>query len=412
VTIPWMYGYFVDFTGATGFARYPGYLITDIVSQVAETATVEFQVCVADDFHMGVFCGSPARPTVMSVETQIPKYSSYKLKINATFPAAERRSWLDNKPVDRPEEWDEVENVNAPATMSDSVWKHLGLRSAPIKIDPMKLPIKKTVPQSGIVEFIDRALETTLPIAEKLSKLGMLLDAHMITEQPHPMQIRQIPYSVAADLPQYTERLKTLNHNGMSLPDDECFGTKEKETDIHRLLTETKSWLDNKPWKQTDPEGTPIFSIYNGPGIPSDDAGQLHDAIPPLFDFWTGGTIIICDIMATEMHRGQLLFVYNTFPEDVSYADATQTYFTTYDLSEGRGTIALMLPYMSQEPFKQTVQINDTKGKTNATGKLTCFVQNALRGSDTVAPDVDIVLFKSYGKDFQLGVYGNMTSIK
>jgi hypothetical protein len=400
VTVPWMFGYFVDFTRATGEAAYPGYMITDIVSSVAETAEVEFHVCVADDFHMGVFCGTPTRPTVMAVNTDIPKYSTYKQKIDASFPVPTQL-----------EEWDGVDELGRAPNLSDSVWKHLGMRSAPMKIDPMKLPIKKTVPQSGIVEFIDRALETTLPIAEKISKLGMLLDAHMITEQPHPMQLRAIPYSVAADLPQYTERLKTLNHNGMSLPDDECFGTKEKETDIHKLLTETKSWVANTTWKGTDVEGTPIFSIFNGPGVPSTKAGQLHDAIPPLFDFWTGGTIIICDVMATEMHRGQLLFVYNTFPEDINYADATQTYFTTYDLSEGRGTIALMLPYMSQEPFKRTVQVDDTKGRTNSTGKLTCFVQNSLRSTTTVASDVDVVIFKAYGKDFQLGVYGNMTSV-
>jgi len=385
VTVPWIFPYFTDFSIATGFADIShGQVQVYLNTIVAEPVTVTVYVSVGDDFHMGVYAGCPAGPKIMKWFPFVPEYEELTTEIDATFPTAyTENNWELEEPA-------EVSKFNSP--MSTSMHQFFDR-------------VRVTRAQSGIVEFIDRALETTLPLVEKVSKLGALLDAHMITEQPHPIQMRQIPYSIAADLPQYIERLRTMNHNGLSLPDEHCFGTTEKETDIHKLLTTTKSWIGNTSWSGSDQAGSELFTLYNGPDIAYTLPGQLHDIVPHLYEFWTGSTIYIFDVIATEMHRGQLLFVFNTYPEDVAFADATQTYFATYDLAEGRGTIAIELPYMSASPYKDVAA--GARGDINSTGLLKCFVLNPLRSTTTVSPDVDIVAYKSYGKDFRLGVYGN-----
>jgi PIN domain nuclease of toxin-antitoxin system len=376
VTIPWVSPYFVEYTIPTGFPVDFGVLSLGMEVFEAEELTVEMYISAGDDFSLGYFSGCPVQ--LWDTTKLALQFSSTATKFDATFP---------------PKKEDSMEMLFPSDIMSRSMQKRI-------------IPILKTQKQGGIVEFVKRAVETTLPLVDAVSDLGNLLDAHMVTEQPSPMQIRNIPYSVAADLPQYTERLKTLNHNGLSLPDRYCFGTAEKETDIHKMLTCTKSWTKNFSWPQSATVGTQLFTFFNGPDIPLDIAGQLHDQIPQGFRYWAGSTVYIFDIIATEMHRGQLLFTYNTAPSDISFTDATQTYFATYDLAQGRGTIALQLPFLAAYPFREVPKKGGTRNADNATGKLQCFVINPLRSTATVAPNVDIVVYKSYGGDFQLAMYG------
>lgn len=382
VTVPWINPFFVEFTQSTGFPATPGTLSVGVEGFQKETLTLELYTCVGDDFSLGVFTGAPI--DIFEYAPLTPVIAQVDTQYQAVFP-----------PVLHKE--DSMEMLFPSDLMSRSMQRKI-------------IPILRTRKEGGIVEFVDRAVATTLPLVDAISDLGNLLDAHMVTEQPNPMQIRNIPYSVAADLPQYTERLKTLNHNGLSLPDQYCFGAAEKETDIHKLLTTTKSWYDEADWKAADAVGTQLFTLYNGPGGKRGVEGQLHDHLPLVYRYWTGSTIFIFDIIATEMHRGQLLFTYNTAPEDIAFADATQTYFATYDLAQGRGTIALQLPYLAAVPFKEVGLSTEYRGDYNATGKLQCFVLNPLRSTVTVSPNVEIIIYKSYGEDFQLSVYGEVTS--
>jgi len=384
VTIPWIFPYFTDFTPATGFGGSHGDLVVSLETEVNRTITLELYLSVGDDFHMGVYNGWPSGKPLEWNPVVPYNYTETPTRNDGTYPLP------PNEPTP-----DDIVIVGGPKSrpinMSDSL---------------LQFVTRRTQMESGIISFVDRALETTLPIVEKISALGNLLDAHMITDQPPPMQIRNIPYSIASDLPQFTERLRSTNHNALSLPDKYCFGVSEAETNIHKLLTDTKSWIGNYSWKASAKEGDVILDLYNGPESNSRADGQLHDVLPNLFEYWQGSTIYIFDVIASELHRGQLTFVFNTAPDDIAYADATQTYFTTFDLSEGRGTIAIQLPYLSESPYKE-VAGNALRGPKNATGILKCFVQNPLRSSNVVYPDVEIVAYKTYGKDFRLGIYGN-----
>lgn len=399
ITIPWLRPtftaltpYYANLGGSPDLTR----LVINL-DTYDKTGPVFFEihVCVGDDFHMGVYMGAPAFCFVPNVALNYTK--------SVTALAVAPEPTLISK-FTKPEsgKTKSVKPKSEKCCMID--WNFNETFS--VSCFPTLFPVSKlTKPESGIVSFIDRALETTLPIAENISALMSLLDAHMITEQPAPLQWRKIPYSVATDNVQYTERMLTTNHNGMSLPDKDCFGTTTAETSIHNLITGTKTWLTNVAWNATDVSGTELYRVYTGPEPSNGLPGYMSQVIPNNFGYWTGSTKYIFDIIGTEMHRGQVLLVFNTIPEGVAYTDATQTYFCTYDLSQGRGTIAVSLPYLSPVPYTRTEQ-GTTVVPANHTGLLQVFVQNPLRATSTVAASVDIVVYKTYGDDFQLGVYG------
>lgn len=273
-----------------------------------------------------------------------------------------------------------------------------------LRFEHKEIPYITTKNEAGVIEFIDRALETTLPIAEAVSELGSLLDAHPITYQPYPVHVRTRPLGIATDLVNYKETLVTTNHNGMSLPDKETFGMLGKETDIKNLLTGIKCLEAYFPWNAADKPGTILREFGTGP---SPKKATLIDQLPRLFNYWRGGTIYIFDIIATEQHRGQLIFSYSPSGKKANtVSEATQTYFTTYDLTKGRGTIAIMCPYLSPIQYSAVSNLDGT-GDWTYPGILQVFVQNPLRASTTVAPNVEVLVYKTYASDFDVSVLGN-----
>jgi hypothetical protein len=369
ITIPWIYPTFVAFTGASGLADDSTSVLRMLLfndSSEEVTVRIRADIAVGDDFHLGLYLGGSAAYTL---------YESARLQpFNVT-----------QEPV--------TVDYTFPTTRASAI------------------PFLPTRPQSGMLQFVERAIENTLPLMEVVSALGLELDAHMMTEQSHIVQQRKRPFSANTDLPVMTERLLTLNHNGMTLPDTTCFGSSSSETDIYNLLQNTKSLVDRFEWSESDALGTRLKDYWAGPDVPNAGDGNIHSKIPSMFNYYTGGTRLIFDVQATEIHRGQLLLAYKPIHPDtdsnpVGFKEATQTYFTTLDLSSGRATLAVDLPYLSPRPQTNVTHLGEARSQKNSTGILSIFVQNPLRSTTTVAPAVQVVVYKSYMSDFQLGVYG------
>jgi len=344
-SVPWLQSAFTNYSDGS-ITSGSLYIYMDNFNTENTPIIYEISVCLGDDFHMGVFLGASKFV-----------YEAWK-----------------------------------PANVTTQY--------------PIPLVAIPTVPESGIIEQIGRVIETTIPIVDNVSALAELLDATPLTVQPTPLWQRKVPYSIATDNVQYIERLMTTNHNGMSLPDKDCFGSSTSECDIHNLLVGTKSYLETVSWPASATAGEVLFKTPIGPnGLPGYD-GQLVDVIPSIFNKWTGGCLVMFDIIATEMHRGQLYISYTpNSVDDISYAGAPQTYFTTVDLSSGRGTVCLFCPYLSHIPYRTSIGDEPETNQTHS-GKIMVFVQNPLRATSTVSPNVDIVIYKAYADDFSLAVYG------
>lgn len=373
VTIPWIFPTFVAFTPITGqLDGNAAALKMNIFNNntAAVDVTIRVDIAVGDDFHLGLYVGGPRAFTLYDSIPLIPSsISTEAIVYDYKYPAV--------PPLSR-----------------------------------LTLPNIPTRPQSGMLQFVERAIENTLPLIEVVSKLGLELDAHMMTEQSQLVQQRKRPFSANTDLPVMTERLLTLNHNGMSLPDHSCFGSDMSESDIKNLLTQTKSLNARFEWTEAHPTGTRLVDFWAGPDAPNGEDGDIHAKIPGMFNYYTGGTVLIFDVQSTVMHRGQLLLSYKPVSEasdaqPVNFGEATQTYFTTLDLSSGRATVAVILPYLSPRPQTSVAHIDEPRSFVNSTGVLSVFVQNALRSTATVAPGVQVIVYKCFSPDFQLGVYGS-----
>jgi len=101
----------------------------------------------------------------------------------------------------------------------------------------------------------------------------------------------------------------------------------------------------------------------------------------------------------------------DTPPTDLS--QATQQYFTSFDLQGGRGAIALFVPYLSKFPYRSVFGAGGESSLLNNVhtafnGCIALRVQNPLRGSPTVAGMVNFNIYKYAAPDFRLKVFGSI----
>jgi hypothetical protein len=429
--------------------------------------TLEIIACLSDDFTMGVFIGTPTFmiPTAPEVRKKfeirasveesgrfkglegcpprppsgdlgtpirigvgrstdvrafnIGEYSSGEIEYNKLIDKA-----LQGKTLTKGQERRFKERFNDPASLSlpeamvASKLPHLLYKTIR---DPMQDSVKvdevESVPEAGIMEFIDKAMETTLPVLENLDELANLLDAHPVTYQRYPITNREIGYTIPTDLIQYLERLLATNHNGLSLTDKEAYGGKEKETDIYKLMQNTMSLYDKFTWTTTQATGTLLTTYQVGPVTPTEFKNSAPmDCFAPDFMYWNGSVIYIIDIIATKLHKGQLTVSFhpNLTESPATLREATQQYFTTFDLSNGRATIALQVPYLQKKPYLPVYTVGKTAYDVGQcfNGILCLWVQNSLRATNVVSDTVDINIYKVAGPDFKLDVYGQNGNIK
>jgi len=282
------------------------------------------------------------------------------------------------------------------------------------KIKPIKI---NTTPEMGIADVLDDVVSVTKPIMEGASAIGSLLDAPLVQEQPPPFFPRSQQYTIATDSITYKETLKAANHNGLSLSDKQAFQADGDESDLYNILNNTKQLTHRFTWKTSHESGKLLANFGVGP-VPVNSHstdGQVHDEIFHMFDFWAGGEVFLFDIACTTLHTGQLTIVYipggsaSGLPDNLQ--EASQSYFATYDLSEGTGTISLTAPYLSNYQYAEVPNINGTRNNTYP-GQIFVYVSNPLRATTVVAPEVEVLVYTAWAEDLRLGVYGNNSLIR
>lgn len=269
--------------------------------------------------------------------------------------------------------------------------------------------------QAGIMEFIDKAIDTTLPIANVVDAIGNLLDAHPVTYQPYPIHTKELGYLVATDNIQYLERPLTTNHNGMNLSDKETFGGNRKETDIYELMTTVRSLYTSLEWRTTDPQGALLASWPVGPAFERTKykVSPPMDVISQDFCFWNGSVKYIIEVVASAAHKGQLTLSFhpNLEKPPANLKQATQQYFTSFDLIKGRATIAAQLPYLKKSQYLPIISTApnpyEDMNTSGYSGLVCLWVQNELRAFTGVSDTVDINVYKVAGEDYKVEVYGN-----
>jgi len=456
IMVPYLSPLFVSTTAETSDDPY---LIQEMALQISvynfnkfDSVQIQLDIvgCVGDDFAMGVFIGTPSAEAEIGIiesiaesglapktelETQL--FEAHK-KIYGTLPtqplimvckmrndvnpagrALDLQACLEkalkSNYLTKGQERKIVEHLSSkePSNFTELENKVITEKPHLYKLVlERKFPEIDSTPEAGVIEFLEKAIDTTIPILNVIDDLTNLLDAHPVTYQRYPVTTRRLGYTIATDNVQYIERMLTTNHNGLSLSDKETFGAKKKETGIYDLMTNTRSLYNRFTWDTTQAYGTLLKTIQVGPGIVSPYLYSAPmDVFSPQFFFWNGSIIYIIDIAAALMHRGQLTVTFhpNLTRAPLSLQEATQQYFVTFDLESGRATVAIQVPYLNKKQYLPVpnLQLSRYPVETCYNGIICIWVQNALRASTTVDKTVDVNIYKVAGKDFKLEAYGS-----
>lgn len=298
--------------------------------------------------------------------------------------------------------------------MTNEEW----LRTSMAKETPPEYVLDKVVMgkrEAGIIDFIHKAVETTLPIEDIIDELGNLLDAHPITYQPYPIRQKRMGYTISTDQVQFIERMLVTNHNGMNLSDKEAFGGKRRETDMYELMTSVLALDRQLTWSVSQPQGQLLGFWPVGPSCLSTgyQTSPPIDVISQDFMFWNGSVCYVIEVVAAATHKGQLTITFhpNLQTPPSSLVQATQQYFTSFDLEKGRATTAIQCPYLRKTQYLPVPNAKPGPYESNtvngSNGIICLWIQNELRAVNSVADTVDINIYKFAGKDYKIEVFGN-----
>jgi hypothetical protein len=276
--------------------------------------------------------------------------------------------------------------------------------------------------QGGVFDWIDTAISNCLPIVEKLDTLGNLLDAHPVCYQPEPLKTRRMGYTVATNQIQYVERLYQTDHNGLALADEECYGLAKPETGMYDMMRGVKTYLyAGIPWEQGQAEGTILWSTKVGPLANSNSLNNNpatpYDYFANFFNCWQGSLIYYIDVVASQQHSGRLILTYHPNLENppANLVEATQQYFSSFELTKGKCEGSYQVPFLCKTPYRPVATrgysgVNAPQSLSPFNGCIALRVQNPLRSTTAVASTVDINISTWAGDDFALESYGSISN--
>lgn len=143
--------------------------------------------------------------------------------------------------------------------------------------------------------------------------------------------------------------------------------------------------------------------------------------VSEMFAMWRGSLIFTFQVVCTNFHSGRIRLLYDTDDSDVGESDRSASYSQIIDI-RGPQTFHIVCPFLSVTPWRNVPQygvVNDTSRKgfflcesqlPNASHgygldremKLSLHIETPFRAPDTVSQEIDMVVWVSGGKDFEV----------
>ncbi len=175
-----------------------------------------------------------------------------------------------------------------------------------------------------------------------------------------------------------------------------------------------RSYLGTVDWK---PEQGPGSNIQFYPVTPSQSTPyQLGIRSPTalgyyatLFRYWRGEIEIEVEVIATQMHQGQLFLSFQPGVSTPSvYSKAVNTLCATLDIGEQNSTI-FSVPYVTTSDYMPTGTALAEPTSASSIGILAIYVQNPLTSPPSVGANVEINFWIRAGKNFEF-IFPSITS--
>ena len=120
-----------------------------------------------------------------------------------------------------------------------------------------------------------------------------------------------------------------------------------------------------------------------------------------LFRYWRGEIDVEVEIIATQMHQGQLFLSFQPGgSKPAKYSESINTLCATIDIGQ-QNTTLFSIPWVSVEDYKVTGTDYGTLDTGGATGTLALYIQNALVAPPSVSNTISINIWIKAGKNFE-----------
>ncbi len=154
-------------------------------------------------------------------------------------------------------------------------------------------------------------------------------------------------------------------------------------------------------WENTVDPYTYGFHVTNGvnPGYHSTNLSSVASQ----YAYWRGDIVFDFEVFCTPFHSGRLLIVYipgdeSTVTSGITIRRASSGIAATFDVKGVNSTLRFRVPWISDTPYRTNpftgLYVPRTQ-KPFATGKIKVYVFNRLQAPPTVAPFVNIIVYKS-----------------
>lgn len=180
------------------------------------------------------------------------------------------------------------------------------------------------------------------------------------------------------------------------------------------VLAQHPSYVGQFEWNITDTPSTPLTTISIAPynrGFGNERISTPAGYIMQNFEYWSGTMIYDFHVIASQMTRGILAFVYepkndNFVAEPEALEPFNTNYIATLDISVSR-SIQIRIPWMQEVPYKGRASGEGFPYNGYPTnlcnGSILVYVINDLRQPNGSVSPVDIWVSARGGDDFEVG---------
>lgn len=186
------------------------------------------------------------------------------------------------------------------------------------------VPASKTHPVHNIKDIADKIVmfgSVAMNVAESIGTLAAILgfSRENVGHEPSAFRNRNVGNTALCDVPTISAKLSVHKDQSLYVGYDPLgiVGVGDPESLVN--IASHNSLICSFNWQQSDDPGTPIFSIRVTPmqAITSEVNGatlmtsMCYAAFP--FNYWSGSLEFSFEVISSFLHRGRLLFVYDTY---------------------------------------------------------------------------------------------------
>ena len=228
---------------------------------------------------------------------------------------------------------------------------------------------------------------------------------------------RPMPYMSHAQQVEFTDYMSYMpGETDAHSPDSLCVKRDEMSDDY---LLEMSTYDETIEWTKDNDYGSILWSDDLCPfskaftfSPPGELDVTLLDFRTCRSTFWRGSLVYEFDIVASDIHSGQLAFCvnYGVFSDPVDLNLAMAQYVAVFDLAPESKKFRVVVPYRSTREYMYVPNGSPDRIEDYSLGRVSLRVINNLRVMDSIADSVEVNVFRAGGTDYEVSKPSSVNS--